>query len=74
LIDAVPDNDARLPVLKSAIDHLLDEDPRREGEYNYAAANRKVNHALGFYGSFACRASLGMIVSNTAHTMNNNNI
>jgi hypothetical protein len=50
LIDAVPGSDPRLPVLKSALDHLLEEDPRREGEYNYAASNHKVNHALGFYG------------------------
>jgi hypothetical protein len=48
LIDNVPETDPRLPVLKLAMDHLLDEELPRPG-YNFAAANLKLNHALNFY-------------------------
>jgi hypothetical protein len=48
LIDEVPETDPRLPVLKLAMDHLLDEELPRSG-YNFAAANLKLNHALNFY-------------------------
>jgi hypothetical protein len=48
LIDEVPETDPRLPVLKLAMDHLLDEELPRPG-YNFAAANLKLNHALNFY-------------------------
>jgi hypothetical protein len=48
LIDEVPETDPRLPVLKLAMDHLLDAELPREG-YNFAAANIKLNHALNFY-------------------------
>jgi hypothetical protein len=43
LIDNVPETDPRLPVLKSAMDHL-DENCL----YNFAAANLKLNHALNY--------------------------
>ena len=48
LIAEVPETDPRLPVLKLAMDHLLDEELPRPG-YNFAAANIKLNHALNFY-------------------------
>jgi hypothetical protein len=48
LIDHVPETDPRLPVMKAALDHLLDKDVPRLG-YNFAAANIKLNHALNFY-------------------------
>lgn len=48
LIDHVPETDPRLPVMKLAMDHLLDEELHRPG-YNFAAANIKLNHALNFY-------------------------
>jgi hypothetical protein len=49
LIDNVPQNDPRLPVMGLAVDHLLDKDLDRPGGYNFAAANIKLNHALNFY-------------------------
>jgi hypothetical protein len=49
LIDQVSETDPRLPILKAAMDHLLDKDLPRPG-YNFAAANIKLTHALNFYG------------------------
>jgi hypothetical protein len=49
LIGNVPETDPRLPVLKLAMDHLLDEEVSRPTGYNFAAANLKLNHALNFY-------------------------
>jgi len=44
----VPETDPRQPTLKLAMDELRKKDAPRIG-YDYAAANRKLNHALAFY-------------------------
>lgn len=48
LLEQLPAKDDRLPTLRKAIEAIGDEDPPREG-LNYAMANLKVHHALGFY-------------------------
>jgi hypothetical protein len=48
LLESVPSDDPRLPVMRRATDSIVADYKPREG-YDYAAANSKVHHALYFY-------------------------
>jgi hypothetical protein len=49
LLTKVAITDPRLPAMTLAADHLLLEEDAPRAGYNFAAANLKLNHALGFY-------------------------
>lgn len=48
LIDALPVDDPRVPLLRKAAESILDEDPLRF-QYHYGAATQKASHAASFY-------------------------
>ena len=68
LIDSLPKDDSRLPVLHRAIEAIGEADAGRD-HFNYAMATLKVHHALGFYAlrpNLATAEKLQTILSDIA--------
>lgn len=48
LVDQLPANDSRRPLLRQAADYILEQDGKRKG-YDYVGATSKIRHAMAFY-------------------------